>query len=176
LINEFYAAVAPDLNGLHLRHAHRRGASESRGVAHTVDQFQGDEAHVVLVSMVRNTRAEQQPKEDPAKPLGFLKDPSRMNVLLSRAQALLVVVGSWDFFQHVSAAIPPRDTVLGAADGEDDSAAHWPELIGVLREWFNENRAVRLDARAWLDAVSEEKRARAWRTVEHLIRQETSAS
>ena len=34
----------------------------------------------------------------PWKSVGFLKEPNRMDVLLSRARHKLIIVGSWDFF------------------------------------------------------------------------------
>jgi len=58
----------------------------------TVDEFQGSEADVVIVSLVRNNAL------IPWKSVGFLKEKNRMNVLLSRAKQKLVIVGSWDFF------------------------------------------------------------------------------
>lgn len=58
----------------------------------TVDEFQGSEADVVVVSLVRNNALV------PWKSVGFLKESNRMNVLLSRARHKLVIVGSWDFF------------------------------------------------------------------------------
>lgn len=66
-------------------------ASEKRMGA-TVDEFQGSEADVVVVSLVRNNALA------PWKSLGFLKEQNRMNVLLSRARHKLIIVGSWDFF------------------------------------------------------------------------------
>ncbi|WP_028055555.1 AAA domain-containing protein [Sinorhizobium medicae] len=67
-----------------LRHGKRMGA--------TVDEFQGSEADIVIVSLVRNNALV------PWKSVGFLKEKNRMNVLLSRAKHKLIVVGSWDFF------------------------------------------------------------------------------
>lgn len=58
----------------------------------TVDEFQGSEADVVVVSLVRNNGLV------PWKSVGFLREANRMNVLLSRARHKLVIVGSWDFF------------------------------------------------------------------------------
>ncbi|WP_447763858.1 AAA domain-containing protein [Sphingopyxis panaciterrae] len=58
----------------------------------TVDEFQGSEADVVVVSLVRNNALV------PWKSVGFLREANRMNVLLSRARHKLVIVGSWDFF------------------------------------------------------------------------------
>jgi hypothetical protein len=68
----------------------------------TVDEFQGSEADIVLVSLVRNNGL-------PAwKSVGFLKEPNRMNVLLSRARHKLIIVGSWEFFaSRCSASTPP---------------------------------------------------------------------
>ena len=62
--------------------------------ASTVDAYQGNQADIVVVSLVRNNG---EPKGDG---LGFLKFPERMNVLFSRAEQLLILVGSWEFFIH----------------------------------------------------------------------------
>lgn len=64
-------------------------------VVHTVDSFQGREAEIVLVSLARNNAS-----EEPNKALGFLVDPSRVNVMLSRARRLLVIVGSLGHFER----------------------------------------------------------------------------
>ena len=57
----------------------------------TVDSFQGAEADLVVISLVRNN-----PRVGAAA-LGFLRDRRRMNVLLSRAKAKLVLVTSLRF-------------------------------------------------------------------------------
>jgi hypothetical protein len=73
---------------------------DKRPPAATVDSFQGDQGDVVIVSLVRNnTRAVREG-------LGFLDDAPRMNVLFSRAERLLCLVGSWDFFAHQLSAVP----------------------------------------------------------------------
>jgi predicted RecB family nuclease len=54
----------------------------------TVDKFQGQEAAVVIVSMCASTLAEA------PRGAGFLLSPNRLNVAVSRAQALAIVVGS----------------------------------------------------------------------------------
>jgi hypothetical protein len=59
----------------------------------TVDSFQGSEADVVILSLVRNNH------HAGLRALGFLSDPRRMNVLLSRAKWKLIIVGSLDFLQ-----------------------------------------------------------------------------
>ena len=62
----------------------------------TVDSFQGNEADVVVISLVRNNH-----HSGVRSSLGFLSDPRRMNVLLSRAKWRLVLVGSIDFLKEV---------------------------------------------------------------------------
>ncbi|WP_456279510.1 DEAD/DEAH box helicase [Bacillus sp. AK128] len=57
----------------------------------TVDRFQGMEMDVILVSMVRN---HDNQKDD----IGFAKDYRRLNVALSRARELLVLIGSTKMF------------------------------------------------------------------------------
>lgn len=58
----------------------------------SVDEFQGSEADIIIVSLVRNNGL------PPWRSLGFLKEQNRMNVLLSRAKHKLIIVGSWEFF------------------------------------------------------------------------------
>ncbi|WP_077247738.1 DEAD/DEAH box helicase [Bacillus sp. FJAT-27225] len=57
----------------------------------TVDRFQGMEMDVILLSMVRN----HDNKQDD---IGFAKDYRRLNVALSRARELLVMIGSTTMF------------------------------------------------------------------------------
>ncbi|MEO5799944.1 MAG: TM0106 family RecB-like putative nuclease [Gemmatimonadales bacterium] len=54
----------------------------------TVDKFQGQEAPAVIVSMTASTL------DDAPRGAGFLLSPNRLNVAISRAQALAIVVGS----------------------------------------------------------------------------------
>jgi len=73
----------------------------------TVDSFQGGEADLVIVSMVRNNA-----HASPKKALGFLRDNRRMNVLLSRAKWRLILIGSLSFYRHVveiSRKLPDQD-------------------------------------------------------------------
>ena len=51
----------------------------------TVDAFQGGEKKVILISCVRSNES---------KNIGFLKDPKRINVAVTRAQSLLMVFGN----------------------------------------------------------------------------------
>ncbi|KAL0563436.1 hypothetical protein V5O48_018631, partial [Marasmius crinis-equi] len=56
----------------------------------TVDVFQGEEAKIVIVSLVRNTGT----FESENASIGFLKSSNRINVALSRAQHGLYVLGN----------------------------------------------------------------------------------
>jgi len=61
-----------------------------------VDSAQGSEADLVIVSLVRNNH------RTGTSALGFLRDPRRMNVLLSRAKKQLVLVGSLEFLHEAT--------------------------------------------------------------------------
>lgn len=68
----------------------------------TVDKFQGMEMPVVIVSLVRS-RAQRRMGE-------FVKEYRRINVALSRAQNLLVIVGSELFFRNAIIDLPDINT------------------------------------------------------------------
>jgi AAA domain len=67
----------------------------------TVDSFQGNEADLVILSLVRNNAGSG------ARALGFLRDKRRMNVALSRAKSKLVIVGSLSFLCEAVRGVNP---------------------------------------------------------------------
>ncbi|MFW9998164.1 MAG: DEAD/DEAH box helicase [Candidatus Odinarchaeota archaeon] len=60
----------------------------------TVDSYQGRQADVIIISMVRNNT-----KEDLRSALGFITAEERLNVLFSRAKMRIVVVGCIEQFE-----------------------------------------------------------------------------
>lgn len=113
----------------------RRERTESRGErvspTATVDSFQGNQADVVIVSLVRNNEKPGQ------RGLGFLKEAPRMNVLFSRAEQLLVLVGSWEFFQRKVRDVPADAT---------QPFGHWRIAVDYLETCFASGAAVRIAA------------------------------
>ena len=79
----------------------------------TVDRFQGMERNIVIVSMVRsnliqsskNQKADWKRYHDygyaTQNSLGFAQSPNRLNVALSRAKRLLVIVGNKELFSSL---------------------------------------------------------------------------
>ncbi len=57
---------------------------------HTVDKFQGHEADIVFLSMVQTERD------------GFMDNPNRLNVAITRAKFQLVIIGNYDYFSRNS--------------------------------------------------------------------------
>jgi hypothetical protein len=69
----------------------------------TVDNFQGEEAKIIIVSLVRSNERQN---------VGFLKTTNRINVLLSRAQHGMYLIGNADTYSSVEM---------------------WQKVIGMLR-------------------------------------------
>ena len=69
-------------------------------VVSTVDSFQGQEGEIVIVSTVRTKR------------VGFVDDPQRLNVALTRAKRALRIVGELTFFQK----LPQSSTLRKLSD------------------------------------------------------------
>lgn len=65
----------------------------------TVDKFQGMERNIVIVSTVRSDKLIKGGRIHKNKDIGFAKAPERLNVALSRARRLLIVVGNLRFFE-----------------------------------------------------------------------------
>ena len=95
-------------------------AAISGAWAGTVDAFQGSEADVVMVSLVRNNGEFGRPA------LGFVGDPRRMGVLLSRARRQLILVGSYEFFRAQARRFK------GAAAKHGTGAGCIPDLMEEL--------------------------------------------
>ena len=85
----FYGA---QVRGLKAKLAERAGQSAFKNLrlrVGTVDRFQGMERQVIIASLVRNNAQGS---------VGFARKPERVNVAFSRAQELLLIVGSRDMF------------------------------------------------------------------------------
>ncbi|KAJ6480358.1 P-loop containing nucleoside triphosphate hydrolase protein [Mycena sanguinolenta] len=60
----------------------------------SVEEFQGDERRVIIMSTVRSNT--NYVESDIRRTLGFVANPQRFNVAITRAQALLIVIGNPD--------------------------------------------------------------------------------
>lgn len=125
--------VKRDLNA---RRRARNGGD--RRLARTVDSFQGNEADIISVSLVRNNNL------PPGEGLGFLSEAPRLNVLLSRAERLLILVGSWDFFQYQVSGVQIDDPF--------HPLWHWKKVLTMLDDWFKGGVALKIDGRSMLEA------------------------
>lgn len=76
---------------------------EGLGFTGTVDSFQGSEADLVIVSLVRNNARVG------LGALGFLRERRRMNVMLSRARDKLIIIGSLSFLEEAALGVNPDE-------------------------------------------------------------------
>lgn len=81
----------------------------------TVDSYQGKENRIIILSMVRN---------DTSRGVGFLADPERINVAMSRAQDRLVIVSSSSMWSG-----RPKTPMAGVLDKVRELAAREDALI-----------------------------------------------
>jgi hypothetical protein len=72
-----------------------------------IDNYQGEESHIVLVSLTRSNTSHN---------IGFMSSPERLNVLLSRARDGLIIIGN-------------STTFLRAQKGKD----LWDSLFTLLK-------------------------------------------
>ncbi|KAJ6180768.1 hypothetical protein N7519_011229 [Penicillium mononematosum] len=80
----------------------------------TVDNFQGEEAKVVVISLVRS---------NPQNKCGFLRTSNRINVLLSRAQHGMYIIGNSETSIHVPM---------------------WAQVVNILKQDQNIGKALEL--------------------------------
>jgi hypothetical protein len=104
----------------------------------TVDSFQGNEADTVIVSLVRNNH-----HGSLRRALGFLSDPRRMNVLLSRAKFRLFVIGSLEFLRSTLAS--------GVGTRALDEAPFLRRLLEALELQRKDGKAVIIPAARLVD-------------------------
>jgi AAA domain len=98
----------------------RDGRSAAR-VVHTTDEFQGKEADIVLLSLVRNND-----RPTVRGRWGFVLDPARLNVMFSRARQVMAVVGCREHVARTTFATPGD----GGQPGTDDVL---PALVDGFR-------------------------------------------
>ena len=118
--------------------------TNAAGFESTVDSFQGGEADIVFVSLVRNN------DHFGRAALGILRDRRRMNVLLSRAKWKLVIVGSLEFLRVQSRRYHRHRAGIRAM----------PEFLSKMLEVFD-----RLSAETMLDGATAKFSVVPWSTL-----------
>ena len=96
----------------------------------TVDRFQGMERNIIIVSMVRSHCIQTEKNQKPnyskypidgfakQEELGFAQSPNRLNVALSRAKRLLIIVGDSQLFRTKDIYDNVYNTVLNHENGK----------------------------------------------------------
>ncbi|WRT66625.1 uncharacterized protein IL334_003584 [Kwoniella shivajii] len=112
----------PTLNAL--REVEQKSAN-SLVTLRSVDNFQGEEAKVVILSLVRNAGPRREHGESGSNMLdkaarasiGFLKSPNRTNVALSRAKHGMVILGNTELFSNQAPMWKSVIETIGQRDG-----------------------------------------------------------
>jgi superfamily I DNA and/or RNA helicase len=66
-------------------------------MVHTVDSYQGRQADIILISLVRNNDF-----SNITSSLGFLTLPERLNVMFSRVKKRMIIIGCSSFITKFS--------------------------------------------------------------------------
>ena len=128
----------------HLQRMLEREHSEMPVRLSTVDRFQGMERNIIIVSMVRSDRLASEREQQPdyslygslgyaqQADLGFAESPNRLNVALSRARRLLVIVGNKDHFCRKEIYRNVYQTVQNSANGNTIDALALAKIAGRI--------------------------------------------
>ncbi|KAF9358201.1 hypothetical protein BGX26_002268 [Mortierella sp. AD094] len=81
----------------------------------TIDNYQGEEAKIVIITLVRSN-AKENGSLAASSSIGFLKSPNRTNVLLSRAQHGMYIIGNASLMENAKNGL-------------------WPQIIQELRQY-----------------------------------------
>ncbi len=138
---------------------------------HTADSFQGKQADMVLVSLVRNNAKAPPTWESRVRAgLGFLETPERSTVIFSRAERLLVVVGCLRHFRRFEGTVmarvaarvdklsaDPKSGVVVLRAEDFIEHRHWEAMLRYHDDWeARERKAQERDA-ARLSVTEEEQ-------------------
>jgi hypothetical protein len=93
---------------------------------------QGSEADVVIICTTRNNAARQ---------IGFLKDPKRVNVAISRAKQAAVILGNRDTLSHDKLWARVLSYTVEIVDG---NMAAWPQKSDHFRKQADSNVGLNL--------------------------------
>ena len=111
--------------------------------AYSVDSFQGDEADIVVVSLVRNKlKAHGVPM---ASDIKFIAEPDRLNVMFSRSKRLLVVVGCWDYLVACMETISSATNERG--NYNDPDYGPFKKTLEELEVMFKDGRALKISVK-----------------------------
>lgn len=105
----------------------RLGGRAAAKLVRTTDEYQGREAELTVLSLVRNNQQQR-------GAFGFMTSPERLNVMFSRARYRQVVIGCADLVRQHESEIPYLAQVLRAYEttATDPAAAR---LISATEFW-----------------------------------------
>jgi len=101
--------------------------SDSRLIISTVDDFQGDERDIIIVSMVRNPIDPSRSNPD------FIKAYQRINVAFSRARRLLIIVGSKDYL--IRKGVIDLPDVMGDSNNDQKNFRVYEKVIDTIKTY-----------------------------------------
>ncbi|CAH0563853.1 unnamed protein product [Brassicogethes aeneus] len=90
--------ITPFIKQIEKLHAETTKNNWNKILVGTVEQFQGKERTIIIISAVRSKK--ELVKFDKTFDLGFLVNPKRFNVAITRAKSLVILIGNAGILQH----------------------------------------------------------------------------
>jgi len=112
--------------------------------AFSIDSFQGDEADIIIASLVRNKPIGAKESDAPRpSDIRFIAQADRLNVMLSRPRCLLIIVGCWEY---LSACVSDVLTKDDQGNYINPDFGPFKQLIKELTVMFEDGRALKISA------------------------------
>lgn len=144
----------------------------------SVDRFQGMERNIIIVSLVRSNRIAAQKNQSPdfriygemgypvQNDLGFARSPNRLNVALSRAKRLLIIVGNSDHYasyKNKNGDAIYRNVYESIKNNPNGSILTWESEFEKKRpKPMSKNRSINLNTRDIKESDIELRHISTW--------------
>jgi len=140
-INKDASIAAPE--GCQFGSQQGRDAGKEKAKAYSIDSFQGDEADIIVASLVRNKPTGALDSATPID-INFIAQPDRLNVMLSRARRLLIIVGCWEYLSTcVKGTLSTTDP---QGNYNDPDYGPFKKTLEELYTMFEDGRALKISA------------------------------
>lgn len=140
---------------LHFLNA-RISNTDAERLFQTVDASQGSEADIVIISVCRRMQNLQPPSIHALSPeeqheklrqwihsaMGFLQQPERLNVMMSRARQQIIIIGSFKYYKTCIDIISASNNIIKSTNNLIKIPTFWEILLNSFEEFDHNIRDI----------------------------------